>query len=206
MKLRHLFAVLLAAVSIVWSQSPAPHLPNPKQPSDLSPTTISGRRWSIRIATWRTSKTRKCSRGLRARTTTREPCWRAFLAARSCWRAFANSASPSRGWVPIGCPATFTSSGGSTWRDFIACAQYLIDNKYTSSARLAGLARSAGGILIGRAITERPDLFGVAIIEVGTLDMLRLEIAPNGVVNTSEIRQHEECARFSTARHNCAAT
>ena len=45
----------------------------------------------------------------------------------------------------------------NTWRDLIACAQYLIDNKYTSSARLGGLAASAGGILIGRAITERPD-------------------------------------------------
>jgi prolyl oligopeptidase len=39
--------------------------------------------------------------------------------------------------------------------DFIACAQYLIDDKYTSPARLAGSSGSAGGILIVRAITER---------------------------------------------------
>ena len=59
----------------------------------------------------------------------------------------------------------------NTWRDFIACAQFLIDNKYTSPARLAGLGASAGGIMVGRAITERPDLFGVALIDVGMEDM-----------------------------------
>ena len=43
----------------------------------------------------------------------------------------------------------------NTWRDFIACAQYLIDKKYTSASRLAGEGVSAGGILIGRAITTK---------------------------------------------------
>lgn len=74
----------------------------------------------------------------------------------------------------------------NTWRDFIACAEYLIDKKYTSPARLAGQGSSAGGILIGRAITERPDLFGVAIIGVGCLDMLRLETTANGPGNVPE--------------------
>jgi len=74
----------------------------------------------------------------------------------------------------------------NTWRDFIACAQYLIDNKYTSPARLAGEGGSAGGILIGRAITERPDLFGVAQIDVGALDMLRLETTATGETNIPE--------------------
>ena len=41
----------------------------------------------------------------------------------------------------------------NTWRDFSACAQYLIEKKYTSASRLAGEGVSAGGILIGRAIT-----------------------------------------------------
>jgi prolyl oligopeptidase len=74
----------------------------------------------------------------------------------------------------------------NTWRDFIACAQYLVDNKYTSPPRLAGEGGSAGGILIGRAITERPDLFGAAIDVVGCSDMLRMETTANGVPNIPE--------------------
>ena len=78
------------------------------------------------------------------------------------------------------------STKPNTWRDFIACAQYLIDKKYTSSAHLAGEGGSAGGVLIGRAITERPDLFGAAIDVVGCSDMLRYEITANGGPNIPE--------------------
>ena len=78
------------------------------------------------------------------------------------------------------------STKPNTWRDFIACAQYLIDNKYTSPQRLAGTGASAGGILIGRAITERPDLFGAAIDVVGCSDMLRQETTLNGASTVPE--------------------
>ena len=74
----------------------------------------------------------------------------------------------------------------NTWRDFNACAQYLIDNKYTSAAHLAGEGGSAGGILIGRAITDRPDLWGAAIDMVGCSDMLRMETTANGEINIPE--------------------
>jgi len=74
----------------------------------------------------------------------------------------------------------------NTWLDFIACAKYLIDRKYTSPAKLAGGGTSAGGILIGRAITERPDLFHAALISVGTTDMLRAEYQMNGPANVAE--------------------
>jgi prolyl oligopeptidase len=74
----------------------------------------------------------------------------------------------------------------NTWRDFIACAQYLVDKKYTSPARLAGVSGSAGGITIGRAITERPDLLGTALIGAGCSDMLRQETTANGVPNIPE--------------------
>jgi prolyl oligopeptidase len=74
----------------------------------------------------------------------------------------------------------------NTWRDFIACAHYLIDHKYTSPPHLAGWGASAGGILIGRAITERPDLFGAAIDRVGLSDTLRSELTPNGETNIPE--------------------
>lgn len=74
----------------------------------------------------------------------------------------------------------------NTWKDFIACAEYLIDNGYTSPAKLAGQGGSAGGILIGRAITERPDLFAAALIDVGCLDAIRMETTTNGVPNIQE--------------------
>jgi prolyl oligopeptidase len=74
----------------------------------------------------------------------------------------------------------------NTWKDFIACAQYLINGKYTSPAHLAGEGVSAGGILIGRAITERPDLFAAAIDVVGMSDTLRSETTQNGETNIPE--------------------
>jgi prolyl oligopeptidase len=75
---------------------------------------------------------------------------------------------------------------GNTWKDFIACAEYLIRERYTRPGRLAGAGVSAGGILIGRAITERPELFGAALIGSGTTDMLRAEFQKNGAVNIPE--------------------
>ena len=74
----------------------------------------------------------------------------------------------------------------NTWKDFIACAEYLIREKYTSPAHLSGLGGSAGGILIGNSITERPDLFGAAIDQVGDNNALRFEVTANGVPNIPE--------------------
>ncbi|MBC8377281.1 MAG: S9 family peptidase [FCB group bacterium] len=74
----------------------------------------------------------------------------------------------------------------NTWKDFIACAEYLIAKGYTSHELIAGQGGSAGGITIGRAITERPDLFKGAIINVGCLDAVRAETTTNGVPNIYE--------------------
>jgi prolyl oligopeptidase len=66
----------------------------------------------------------------------------------------------------------------NTWKDLIACAEYLIAENYTRSQKIAITSLSAGGILIGMAMTERPDLFAAAIPQVGLLNPLRLEKLP----------------------------
>jgi prolyl oligopeptidase len=80
----------------------------------------------------------------------------------------------------------FQATKPNTWKDFIACAEYLVAQGYTKPARLGILGGSAGGILVGRAMTERPDLFAAVIAAAGALDTLRFELTPNGVPNIPE--------------------
>lgn len=61
----------------------------------------------------------------------------------------------------------------NTWRDLIACGEYLVREDWTSPARLAGIGASAGGILIGMAVNERPDLFQAAVARVGAMNPVR---------------------------------
>jgi prolyl oligopeptidase len=82
--------------------------------------------------------------------------------------------------------AGFKTTKPNTWKDFIACGEYLIKKGYTSAAKLAGTGTSAGGILISRAITERPDLFGAAVCNVGCANAMRMEFSPNGPPNMAE--------------------
>lgn len=74
----------------------------------------------------------------------------------------------------------------NSWRDLIDCTEYLIKEKYTSKDKTAIWGTSAGGITVGRAMTERPDLFKAAIVEVGMTNMLRFENTPNGEGNIKE--------------------
>ena len=74
----------------------------------------------------------------------------------------------------------------NTWLDLIACAEYLVDKGYTAPAHMAPMGGSAGGVLAGRSITTRPDLFGAAVIRVGMLDAVRAETTTNGVPNIKE--------------------
>jgi len=70
--------------------------------------------------------------------------------------------------------------------DFLAGGEYLIEHKYTSAAHLAGEGTSAGGITIGGAITQRPEMFGAALIRVGDSDSLRSETMASGPANIPE--------------------
>jgi prolyl oligopeptidase len=78
------------------------------------------------------------------------------------------------------------ASKPNTWKDAIAAAEWLIASGYTSRSRIGVYGGSAGGILVGRAITERPDLFAAAVSSVGVHDTLRSETRPNGVANIPE--------------------
>ena len=64
--------------------------------------------------------------------------------------------------------------------DFIAAAEWLIAQRYTAAPRLAIHGRSNGGLLVGACVTQRPDLFGAAIVQVGVLDMLRFNLFGQG--------------------------
>jgi prolyl oligopeptidase len=74
----------------------------------------------------------------------------------------------------------------NTWRDFIACAEHLVKAGWTQPSKLAIWGGSAGGILVGMAMAERPDLFAAVVPQVGSLDMVRAETTPNGVPNIPE--------------------
>ena len=84
--------------------------------------------------------------------------------------------------------------------DFLACAQHLIDRKYTTPARMAILGGSNGGLLMGAAFTQRPDLFRAVVSFVGIYDMLRVELDPNGTFNTTEFGSVKDADQFRSLR------
>jgi len=82
--------------------------------------------------------------------------------------------------------AGWKSTKPNTWKDGIAIGEWLVKQGYTSPGKLSIYGGSAGGIFVGRAITERPDLFTAAAIGVGNTDSMRSETRANGAGNIPE--------------------
>lgn len=80
----------------------------------------------------------------------------------------------------------YKSTKPNSWKDLISCTEYLINAGYTSPDNVAIWGASAGGITIGRAMTDRPDLFKAVIIDAGVTNTLRMETTPNGLNNVKE--------------------
>lgn len=73
-----------------------------------------------------------------------------------------------------------------SWEDFIACAEWLIAHGYARADQLVAEGASAGGLLVGRAMTERPDLFAGVHLAFGLLNPMRAESHANGAPNVAE--------------------
>jgi oligopeptidase B len=77
----------------------------------------------------------------------------------------------------------------NTFTDFIACAEHLVKEKYTSSDKLAINGGSAGGLLVGATVNLRPDLFKVVVAEVPFVDVINTMLDPNLPLTTQEYEQ-----------------
>ena len=80
--------------------------------------------------------------------------------------------------------------------DFAACAKYLVAHKYTEPSKLAIIGGSNGGLLMGAAFTQHPEMYHAVVSMVGIYDMLRVELSPNGAFNVTEFGTVKEAGQF----------
>jgi prolyl oligopeptidase len=84
--------------------------------------------------------------------------------------------------------------------DFYACAQGLVELRYTRPGGLAIQGGSNGGLLMGAAVTQHPQMFRAAVARVGIYDMLRVERTPNGQFNITEYGTVKEPEQYRALR------
>jgi prolyl oligopeptidase len=88
----------------------------------------------------------------------------------------------------------------NTWRDFIASVEALEAAGFTSPRKVAGWGTSAGGIMIGRTVTERPDLLAAAVMWSPVVNALRFETTEGGPANTAEFGSTATPAGYAALR------
>jgi prolyl oligopeptidase len=82
--------------------------------------------------------------------------------------------------------------------DFIAAAEWLIAEKYTRRDKLAVMGGSNGGLLVGAVMTQRPDLFGACLPQVGVMDMLRFQLFTEGRTWTEDFGSSDDPEQFKS--------
>jgi prolyl oligopeptidase len=92
--------------------------------------------------------------------------------------------------------AGFKATKPNTWKDGVACTQYLIAQGYASPRTMGIFGGSAGGIFVNRAVIAAPQLYAAGVSEVGVVDALRAEESANGITNISEFGSYKDPKEF----------
>jgi prolyl oligopeptidase len=126
----------------------------------------------------------------------------AFNPARRVWfdHGGVYAVANIRGGSEYGAPwhkAAMLTKRQNAYDDFFACARLLIDKGYTNPGRFAIEGGSNGGLLMGVALTQHPELFRAVASHVGIYDMLRVELSPNGAFNVTEFGTVKKSDEFT---------
>src|SRR5262245_4669215 len=97
-------------------------------------------------------------------------------------------------------PAGRLAAKQNVFDDFAACARFLVDSHVTTSERLAIIGGSNGGLLMGAVLTQHPDLSRAVVAMVPVMDVLRVELHPNGAFNVTEFGTVQDPELFRAMR------